>query len=145
MTGTATFADVLAGRAPLVAELATALRALILDVDPDVVEVPWPRQGTVGYGIGPKKLTEHYAYLALHPRHVNLGFNQGAELSDPAGRLGGPGAMLRHLKVTSPDQVHDPAIRDLLIEAKQHRTATTTLPGRARPRPQTSGRPGAEG
>ena len=93
-------------------------------MDPDVVEVFWPRQGTVGFGIGPKKFSEHYAYLALHPRHVNLGFYQGAELSDPDGRLGGPGSKLRHLKVTSLDQVGDPALRGLLVEAKAHRAGT---------------------
>jgi len=125
MAQTATFAEVLVGRTPLVAELATALRALVRAVDPDVVEVPWPRQGTVGFGIGPRKFSEHYAYLALHPRHVNLGFNQGAELADPAGRLGGSGALLRHVKITDLDQVDDPALRDLLVEARAHRAATT--------------------
>jgi hypothetical protein len=124
MAESATFADVLAGRPPLVNELATALRDLIRELDPDVVEVPWPRQGTVGYGIGPKKFSEHYAYLALHPQHVNLGFNQGSELRDPEDRLGGPGALLRHLKVTTRKQVDDPAVRDLLVEAKAHRAAT---------------------
>lgn len=71
-----------------------------------------------------RKFTEHYAYLALHPRHVNLGFNQGAELPDPAGLLGGPGAKLRHLKLTSVDQLTQPGIRELLIAARAHRLAT---------------------
>jgi hypothetical protein len=64
-----TFDDVTADRIPSVVELATAARALIRDVDPAVVEVFWPRQGTIGFGVGPKKFAEHYAYLALHPRH----------------------------------------------------------------------------
>lgn len=126
----ATFGDVLAGRTPLAVELATALRELIVALDPDVVEVPWPKQGTIGFGVGPRKFTEHYAYLALHGQHVNLGFNQGAELADPTGRLGGPGNKLKHLKITSVDQVGDPVVRDLLIEAKAHRAATTTSSGR---------------
>jgi hypothetical protein len=50
--------------------------------EPDVVRVVWPHQRTVGYGVGPKKMTEHYAYLAVHPRHVNLGCNHGAHLDD---------------------------------------------------------------
>jgi hypothetical protein len=119
-----TFDDVTADRIPSVVELASAARALIREVDPAVVEVFWPRQGTVGFGVGPKKFTEHYAYLALHPRHVNLGFNQGAELPDPAGLLGGPGAKLRHLKLTSVDQLAQPEIRELLIAARAHRLAT---------------------
>ena len=53
---------------------AEAIRSLVRELDPDVVEVIWPHQGTVGWGIGPKKMTEHYAYLAVHPAHVNLGF-----------------------------------------------------------------------
>jgi hypothetical protein len=33
---------------------------------PDVVEVPWPRQRVIGYGVGPKKMSEHFCYVAVH-------------------------------------------------------------------------------
>ncbi len=66
------------------------VRALIRSVMPDVVEVPWPRQRVVGYGVGPRKMSEHFCYLAIHKAHVNLGFNYGAELPDPDELLQGP-------------------------------------------------------
>jgi hypothetical protein len=67
---------------------------------PDVVEVPWLRQKVVGYGVGPKKMSEHFCYIAFHHDPINLGFNYGAELPDPKGLLKGPGKLLRHIKVS---------------------------------------------
>ena len=102
---------------------AEAVRALVRRLHPDVVEVVWPHQGTVGWGIGPKKMSEHYAYLAVHPKHVNLGFYRGASLPDPAGRLTGPGKAMRHLQVADADAVARPEIADLLRAARAEREA----------------------
>jgi hypothetical protein len=121
----AVFEEMLAGRAAETVELARAARALIRELDPDVVEVPWPRQGIVGFGIGPKKLSQHYAYLALYGDQVNLGFNQGAELDDPAGLLGGTGKSFRHRRIDSVDALRQPEFIDLLRQARRHREATT--------------------
>ncbi len=46
-----------------------------------------------GYGIGPKKMSEHFCYIALNEDYVNFGFNQGADLPDPKGLLEGSGKM----------------------------------------------------
>lgn len=125
----AAFEDLLAGRDEKVVALARSARALIRDVDPNVVEVPWPKQGVVGFGIGPPKFTEHYAYLALHGDHVNLGFNQGAELDDPAELLAGPGKSLRHCRLDSPDELRRPELVELLLAARQYRGSTTRSSG----------------
>ena len=109
---------------PRVRDLAARTRALIFDVYPEVVEVPWPRQNVAGYGVGPKKISEHFCYIALHGDHVNLGFNQGAELPDPADLLEGPGKMLRHTKIAESENLEDPALRRLLEAAKDHRVST---------------------
>ena len=42
----------------------SAADELIRRVDPEVVRVVWPHQRTAGYGVGPRKMSEHYAYLA---------------------------------------------------------------------------------
>jgi hypothetical protein len=42
-----------------VAALVTAADELIRRTDPAVVRVVWPHQKTVGYGVGPKKMSEH--------------------------------------------------------------------------------------
>jgi hypothetical protein len=109
---------------PRVRDLAARTRALIFDVYPEVVEVLWPRQNVAGYGVGPKKMSEHFCYIALYDDHVNLGFNQGAELPDPDGLLEGPGKVLRHTKIAEPEDLEDPAVRRLLEAAKDHRVST---------------------
>ena len=56
---------------------------------PNAVEVPWPRLKVIGYGIGPKKSTEHFCYIGLYDGHINLGFNYGLALPDPDQLAGG--------------------------------------------------------
>ena len=102
---------------------AEAIRSLVRGLDADVVEVIWPHQGTVGWGIGPKKMTEHYAYLAVHPAHVNLGFYRGALLPDPAGLLTGTGKNMRHIRIDDPAEVARSEIAELLRGARAEREA----------------------
>lgn len=100
---------------------AAAVRALVHRLDPDVVEVVWPHQGTVGWGVGPRKMSEHYAYLTVHAHHVNLGFYRGASLADPHGLLGGPGKQMRSMRLDAPADVDRPAVADLLRAARKER------------------------
>lgn len=93
------FADVLAAARPELRPVCEALRRRILSLDRDSVEVVWPRMGIASYGVGPRKMTEHYAYISAHASHVNLGFYHGAVLADPLGLLEGTGRRLRHVKI----------------------------------------------
>jgi hypothetical protein len=114
--------DELMGRFdPAVADLARRTRTLVFSLDPGVTEVVWPHQGTVGWGVGPRKNSEHYSWLAVHRRHVSLGFFAGARLDDPAGLLEGTGASLRHVKLRSPEDLARPEVRDLLQAARRER------------------------
>ena len=113
--------DVLLARlAPGVADLVRAADALVHEVDPDLVRVVWPHQGTVGYGVGPAKNSEHYAYLATFARHLNLGFNHGASL-DSGGLLEGTGKAFRKLTVRSAGDLRDPRLVALLRTARAER------------------------
>ena len=114
------WAALLAPLSPEVAALVTAADDLVRRTDPDVVRVVWPHQRTVGYGVGPKKMTEHYAYLAVHPRHVNLGCNHGAHLDD-GGLLEGAGRNMRKTTVRTVDALADPRLVPLLRAARQER------------------------
>jgi hypothetical protein len=117
------FGDVLSGSSEDLKEIATLLRHLIIEIYPDVVEVPWPRQGIAGYGVGPKKMSEHFCYIGMYQDHVNLGFYHGADLPDPARLLEGTGKKLRHVKIRDIGQVERPSIRELieasLVERKK--------------------------
>ena len=122
------FGEILAGTPEPVAELATAVRDLVYDVLPQTVEVVWTKQGSVGWGTGPKKFSEQFAYLLPFKKHVTLGFYHGGELADPAGLLpasdgrqvSGKLAM-RSLKIASLEDVKRPELRSLLEEAVRHR------------------------
>jgi hypothetical protein len=112
-----TFEDTLVTSEPRAQDLARRLRSLIAAVLPEVVEVPWPSQRVTGYGIGSKKMTEHFCYIAAQRDHVNLGFNQGADLDDPGHLLQGSGKALKHVKIRRPELVERPELRQLLEAA----------------------------
>ena len=112
--------DLLAQLSPEVSALVVAADEVLRRTDPDVVRVVWPHQKTVGYGVGPKKMSEHYAYLAVHPRHVNLGCNYGARLED-GGLLEGSGQNMRRTTLRSVGDLEDPRLVPLLRTARQER------------------------
>ena len=114
--------DLLQRVGPEVAGLVRATDELIRRTDPDVVAVYWPHQRTAGYGVGPKKMSEHYAYIAVYDRHLNLGCNYGARLDD-GGLLEGTGKSMRKLTVRDRETLDDPRLVLLLRAARQERLA----------------------
>jgi hypothetical protein len=116
-----TFDDILATAKPSLRSVCKALRSLIASSDNRFVEVVWPRQKIASFGIGPKKKTEHYAYIGVQGMHVNLGFYHGTSLPDPAGILEGTGKELRHLKLRSVSEVKSPSVVALIREAISER------------------------
>lgn len=116
-----TFAEAMAGTSIQVEQISLQLRELIIEIYPEVVEVPWPKQRIISYGVGPKKMSEHFCYIAAQREYVNLGFYYGAELSDPEGLLEGTGKKLRHIKVRDVDQVTRPALREMIEESLEER------------------------
>ena len=118
--GDGTFENAMADASVEMRSIATALRALVADVMPGVVEVAWETQGTAGYGVGAKKMSEQFCYIAPQTRHVNLGFYYGADLDDPDGLLEGSGKALRHIKIKSIDDASSTAVRALVERASTH-------------------------
>ncbi|MEO8242446.1 MAG: DUF1801 domain-containing protein [bacterium] len=96
-----------------------ALRGLIRALHPAVVEVARPGDRAVSFGHGPRKMKDSYAYLMPQRSWVNLGFYQGASLSDPFGLLEGTGKALRHVKVRDADL--PVGLRELLVAARADR------------------------
>lgn len=119
-----TFEEAIAGADQDLQGLARSVRALIAEVYPQVVEVPWPNQQITGYGLGPKKMSEHFCYIGVHGSHVNLGFNYGADLPDPQELLEGAGKKFRHVKISKPDEVAQAGLRDLIEAAIRERERT---------------------
>src|SRR5436309_1280249 len=111
------FSQIRAMASPSLRPVCEFLRKLITALDASRAEVIWPRLGIASYGVGPKKMTQHYAYIGVHESHLNLGFYHGASLSDPAGLLEGEGKKLRHVKVRNTAEAKHPALKSLLLDA----------------------------
>jgi hypothetical protein len=106
---------------PAIQSLARETRGLIYAVLPQVVEIVWTTQKIAGYGTGPKKMSEHFSWIAPAKKHITFGFYYGAELPDPEKLLEGTGKLLRHVKIKSSDDLKKPAVRQLLEVAITHR------------------------
>jgi hypothetical protein len=112
---------------PLVRDLGVAARSLIFDAYPATVEVVWPHQRTAGYGVGPKKVTQQFVWLAPHASHLVFGFYEGAQLLEGADVLSGTGARTGHAKIRAVAELSDPALVAVLREAIA-RKATALAP-----------------
>jgi hypothetical protein len=56
-------------------------------------------------------------YLHRSKHHVTIGFQQGASLIDPEGRLKGAGKDMRHIKIVDVAGIDEPAILQLVHQA----------------------------
>ena len=111
------FDDIVAMAGDTMRPICLRLRALVVSMHKDACEIVWPKHRIASYGFGPKKMTEHYAYIGVQKSHVNLGFYYGAILPDADGLLEGAGKKLRHLKIRSLDCAESRAVRALLKAA----------------------------
>ena len=123
-----TFEDLLASAKPPLRPVCTSLRRMIVALHRGFTEIIWPRQRIASFGIGPRKMTEHYAYIAVYAAHVNLGFYHGSALADRAGLLEGTGKELRHISFRDAASTRRPAIAALLREAIADRKRNARAP-----------------
>lgn len=96
--------------APVVA----AVRALVFSVAPDAREFVYHdalNYGPIDSGFDP------ILYVSVFRAHVNLGFFYGGFTPDPDGLLIGSGKRMRHVRLTTPEDCANPALRPLLAEA----------------------------
>ena len=126
-----TFDELLASVEPDLAAIARRLRAIIRAVDASAVETVRLGDNAATYGVGPKKMTDGYAYIMPMRGYINLGFYQGAQLSDPKRLLEGTGKSLRHVKIRSLAEANRPLVRALVATALARRRSGATRPARA--------------
>jgi hypothetical protein len=117
------FDEVIASCDPAIAAIARAARRLVIDVLPEVHEIVWLRQRNIGYGVGPKKQSEHFCWISPASKHVTFGFNCGVKLPDPKKLLEGTGDAFRHVKLASLAHLDRPGLRALVVAAVKQRAA----------------------
>ena len=115
--------EVLAAAPPSLRELAADLMGAVRKLHPEAYVTAWPRQNIIGFGFGPKKMSEHYVYIAVQSKHVNAGFYYGAALPDPSSILEGTGKNFRHVKVRTLREARAADLLALLAAARDERAA----------------------
>ena len=63
------------------------------------------------------RLKECYCHVAVYAKHVNLGFNRGADLDDPNKILQGAGSQVRHITIRDKSDLAGPYLKDLVKAA----------------------------
>jgi hypothetical protein len=113
----ATYGDILALARPQDRVLCDGIRQLVYSIHPKPCELAWPKQKVFSFGIGPKKMSEHYVYIGVQTSYLNLGFYQGTSLEDPHRLLEGTGKALRHVKIRNLLDLENPHIRALVAQS----------------------------
>jgi hypothetical protein len=108
--------DFLAPYAPEIRSLALKVRALVLDLLPDVQEQIDAPAKIIGYGFGPK-YEDTICVIMPAKGWITLGFYRATELPDPDGLLQGTGKIHRHAKLKAEEDIDSPALRALLDAA----------------------------
>jgi len=102
-----------------IAELALALREVILEEVPDASESIY-QVYTVAIWFGfSGKMKDMFCYIATNADHVNLGFPRGTALPDPNQVLEGEGKTMRHIKFRSQRDVERPWVRRYIRAAME--------------------------
>jgi hypothetical protein len=105
---------------PCIADLALALREMIIEEAPDATESIYQVYTVaIWFGFGGKTMNS-FCYITTHARHVNLGFPRGALLPDPNTVLEGEGKAIRHIKFASLRDLERPFVRRYIRAAMEH-------------------------
>lgn len=100
----------IAGLGEWQAEVVGRVRALVRAAAPRATEsIKWAQP--VYESNGP------FAYVKAFTGHVNFGFWRGADLPDPKRLLHGTGGKMRHVKLTSVDDLDDAALTRMVKAA----------------------------
>ena len=95
-----------------VSSLSLAVREVVLEEAPGAIEsISRGYAVVVGFSFTGKPLKDGFCHVVTYSSYVNLGFNRGALLPDPARVLAGTGKMIRHLKIQNENDLSRPYLR----------------------------------
>ena len=110
--------DYLAAYDPHVASLFLALREIVLEEAPAAIEsIAKGYALAVGFSFTGKPMKDGFCHIVAYSSYVNLGFNRGALLPDPAKILLGTGKLIRHVAIHNHDDLDRPLVRRFLRAA----------------------------
>ena len=98
---------------PEVRALANRLRTLVLTVMPGAAEQAYAGWKLIGY----RHEGAYFCFVAPKRDVVQLGFEYGVDLTDPAGLLRGKGTQVRHVEVRSATDIDVRRLTPLIRQA----------------------------
>ncbi|MGF1545096.1 MAG: DUF1801 domain-containing protein [Parvularculaceae bacterium] len=96
------------------------VRSMVLGVYPDSNELLYHTHALSSVYSVSRQLKHAFCHIAVYGQHLNLGFNSGTELNDPAGLLTGTGSRIRHVPVDSPSVLENADLVALIEQAVAH-------------------------
>ena len=103
---------------PPITEIALAVRKLVLEEAPGATELIYDAYNAVSAGYSfTGRPSDAFIHIAAYAGWVNLGFNRGSQLDDPRGLLRGQGRWVRHVRISTPADLNEPAIRSFVKAA----------------------------
>jgi hypothetical protein len=109
---------IVARRSPEMAKLTKAVLAKLRPRLPGAVEMVYDKKNALVIGFCPDvRASNAITSIATYTKYINLYFFEGDALQDPEGLLQGSGAMVRHIRVTSADDLDRPAVKALVAHA----------------------------
>jgi hypothetical protein len=130
----------LAAYDPHVANLFLALREIVLEEAPAAIEsISMGYALAIGFSFTGKPLKDGFCHIVACKSWVNLGFNRGTLLADPAKILLGTGKLIRHITFRSHDDLERPVVRRYLqaaiqqVNAPPEQSAPKAAPKNSRP------------
>lgn len=91
-------------------DIVSEVRKIILEAVPEAEEaIKWAQPVY--------SLNGPFAYIKAFKSAVNFGFWRGVDIDDPGGLLQGSGDKMRHVKLTSLDEVSQQAFTDFVNQA----------------------------
>ncbi|MEM1381721.1 MAG: DUF5655 domain-containing protein [Pseudomonadota bacterium] len=104
------------------------VRSAVLKIYPDSNELLYHTHALSSVYSVSRQLKHAFCHIPVYEQHLNLGFNAATELKDPAKLLHGTGTRIRHVPITSPEDLKNPDLVALIEEAVAHALDTLGRP-----------------
>jgi hypothetical protein len=99
-------------------KLTLELRNFITDLIPEANELIWDNYNAVAMAYSKsEKLKNAFCHISVYSKHINFGFNRGAELTSGNLKLEGKGKLIRHISVKDIKSFPKKEIKKLIFEA----------------------------
>lgn len=103
---------------PPIAKLTKAVLKKMRERLPGAVELIYDKANALAIGFGPdERASNAINSIAVYSNWINLYFFEGDSLPDPDGLLKGSGVMVRHIRITSVEDLDRPAVKALMAAA----------------------------